>query len=100
MDYLTKILKKRLSSFEIFAESGQIPGHTDRYDLEQVIGRIKELKNLLYLIESISTETIEFDTLPKLSCGHDSRTIHIVNGKTNQWEVRCKICDEDNYALD
>lgn len=37
----------RLSEYEMLAKQGVIPGQLDTYELEQLIGRIKELKLIL-----------------------------------------------------
>ena len=42
-----KLLHMRLSTMESIAKVGMVPGELDRYELEQLIGRIKELKFIL-----------------------------------------------------
>lgn len=52
MSDLTKALKARLIELENQAKQGVIPGELDAYELEQLIGRIKELKLVLKLISA------------------------------------------------
>lgn len=47
---INKVLTSRLSVLGKVAEKGVIPGQLDTYDLEQTIGRIKELKLVLKLL--------------------------------------------------
>lgn len=52
MFVLHRELQGRLAAIEHVASKGVIPGELDTYELEQLIGRIKELKNVLSLIRS------------------------------------------------
>ncbi len=49
---LTHVLQGRLSSMEFIAQQGVIPGQLDTYELEQLIGRVKELKFIIKLLAS------------------------------------------------
>jgi hypothetical protein len=55
---LKSSLKFRLKFLESKAQSGVIPGEQDTYELEQLIGRVKELKYVLDLIEKQDNEAI------------------------------------------
>ena len=46
-----EILEGRLSALELVAKEGVIPGHLDIYELEQMIGRIKELKFVIHFLK-------------------------------------------------
>ena len=48
---LTTTLNERLQSWEKIAERGVVPGEVDTYELEQIIGRIKELKVVIRLLD-------------------------------------------------
>lgn len=43
MNKLKEALKSRLEKLDSIAKQGVIPGELDSYELEQLIGRIKEL---------------------------------------------------------
>ena len=47
---LIQVLKSRLESFEFIAKRGVIYGEIDSYELEGLIGRIKEIRYFLYLL--------------------------------------------------
>jgi hypothetical protein len=47
---LNRLLKSRLIALENIAKQGVIPGQLDTYELEQMIGRIKELTLVIALI--------------------------------------------------
>ncbi len=49
---LKTVLTSRLNFMERFAKQGVIPGELDTYELEQMIGRIKELKFVLNLLDN------------------------------------------------
>lgn len=51
MENIKLILQERLEELELTAKHGQVPGEVDRFDLEQLIGRIKEIKYFLMLLE-------------------------------------------------
>ncbi len=51
MDELSQMLKLRLERAEGVAKHGVIPGQLDTYELEQMIGRIKELDHIIDFIE-------------------------------------------------
>jgi hypothetical protein len=55
---LKSSLKFRLKFLESKAQDGVIPGEQDTYELEQMIGRVKELKYVLELIEKIDNEIV------------------------------------------
>ena len=46
-------LKKRLKDIDYIARQGVIPGQIDTYDLEQAIGRVKELKIVIAVYQEI-----------------------------------------------
>ena len=48
---LKYVLQSRLLDFELLAKQGVIPGQLDTYELQQTIGRIKELKLILSMLE-------------------------------------------------
>ena len=54
-------LTARLLGLELIAKQGVIPGQQDTYELEQMIGRIKELKLVLKLLaaDSIAAGVME-----------------------------------------
>lgn len=52
MKNIIETLERRLISFENIAQTKRIPSELDEYELEQVIGRIKELKFIIELIKS------------------------------------------------
>lgn len=55
-------LKARLLALEHIAKQGVIPGEMDSYELEQMIGRIKELKIMLTLLGDANVyETVEYE---------------------------------------
>ena len=58
---LTQLLTDRLQGLEHLATQGVIPGQLDTMDLEQLIGRIKELKLILKLLaaDSLSGTILE-----------------------------------------
>lgn len=49
---LKNSLKSRMATLKTIAEEGVIPGVCDTYELQQLIGRIKELKFVLKLLSS------------------------------------------------
>lgn len=53
MEILIEYMTGRLSDIEHVAKQGVIPGQTDNYELEQLIGRIKELKRTIAIAEEI-----------------------------------------------
>lgn len=48
---LQTVLTSRLNFMEHYAKQGVIPGQLDSIELEQMIGRIKELKFVLAMLE-------------------------------------------------
>jgi hypothetical protein len=58
---LKQALTSRLLGLELIAQQGVIPGQLDTYELEQMIGRIKELKLVLKLLaaDSIGAAVME-----------------------------------------
>lgn len=58
---LKQALTSRLLGLELIAKQGVIPGQLDTYELEQMIGRIKELKLVLKLLaaDSIGAAVME-----------------------------------------
>jgi hypothetical protein len=61
---LIQVLKSRLMFMEHYAKQGVIPGELDSIELEQMIGRIKELKFVLYML---SNGEIVFDSFQRSS---------------------------------
>ncbi len=57
---LTQVLKSRLHFMEHYVKQGVIPGQLDTYELEQMIGRIKELK---FVIAMLDQEIVSCDWL-------------------------------------
>ena len=61
-NYMTKIegilhyLRVRVEQLNQIAQQGVIPGQLDIYELEQMIGRIKELKRTIGIIEDLLNE--------------------------------------------
>jgi len=61
-NYMTKIegilhyLRVRLVQLDETARQGVIPGQLDTYELEQMIGRIKEIKRIIAIIEDLLNE--------------------------------------------
>lgn len=55
-EQLCGILKIRLKAAEDITSQGVIPGQLDTYELEQMIGRIKELKHVIEFIESYGSQ--------------------------------------------
>lgn len=59
---LKHVLEGRLTSMDFIAKQGVIPGELDTYELEQLIGRIKEIKFIIKLLaaNNISGSISEF----------------------------------------
>lgn len=55
---LKSSLTFRLKFIESKVDSGVIPGETDSIELQQLIGRVKELKYVLDMIEKQDNEAI------------------------------------------
>ncbi len=53
---LIDYMKGRLIDIEIIVKQGVIPSQLDSYDLEQLIGRIKELKKTIAIAEEMKNE--------------------------------------------
>jgi len=50
---LIDYMKNRLIDIELIAKQGVVPGQLDTYELEQEIGRIKELKRTITVAEEM-----------------------------------------------
>lgn len=53
---LKTVFNSRLDAMEQIAKQGVIPGQLDTYELEQLIGHIKELKYVLGMMEAQDNE--------------------------------------------
>lgn len=53
IEKLIAYMQKRLADIEFIAKQGVIPGQLDTYELEQEIGRIKELKRTINIAEGM-----------------------------------------------
>lgn len=52
---IVKLFQRRLAVLNSIAEKGVIPGELDTYELEQLIGRIKELTFIINLLTGNDT---------------------------------------------
>lgn len=57
---LNQVLQSRLQFMEHYAKQGVIPGQLDTYELEQMKGRIEELK---FVLELLSGKEVSLDRL-------------------------------------
>ena len=57
---LINYMKRRLKGIEDIAKQGVIPDQVDSFDLEQAIGRIKELKRTIFVAQKMTNNWLQF----------------------------------------
>ncbi len=59
LNQVSKLLDSRLGIMEHYVQQGVIPGELDSIELEQMIGRIKEIKFVLALLAGKDVSNVD-----------------------------------------